>query len=134
MTIFGMQPWLFSLARPPAFSTAGPLPFGRFQLLLRLLFQFTLGLSEPLQSALRASQFRRQSISRWLLSFYGVHLTCTPKHFIHLLFPVPLLFTQFFVAHRLMLARVGFHFRAVDRHLPQFHQSCLLAQLERLQK
>jgi hypothetical protein len=55
-----------------------------------------------------------------------------PEHFIDLLLPVLLLFTQFSVAQRFVSARVGLQLSAVDRHMPQLHQSCLLTRVQRL--
>ena len=43
-----------------------------------------------------------------------------------------LFFLHALVAHRLVFGGVGFDFRAVQRHRPQFHQTHLLGQLHEL--
>jgi hypothetical protein len=101
---------------------------------LRVLFQLVFGFCEPLQSSLCLSQVGRQFIAFLLSTLCFIHLTCTPKHFVDLLFPVLLLLTQLSVAHRFVRARIGLQLRTIDRDMPQLHEARLLTQLQRLHK
>src|SRR5439155_5613812 len=122
-----------------------PLPLGdasasRLGLLLgsRLgfLLQRPLGLANLLQPGFPLGQFRRQFVSpppRAVLPILGrVDGLGLRQQLGYFLFQFLFCLAHPFIAHRLVLGRVGFDLRPVQRYVPQLHQPRGLTQLQNL--
>ncbi|MCP9779107.1 MULTISPECIES: hypothetical protein [Cyanobium] len=103
-----------------------------------LSFQFGIGLVDPLQSAAAPLEFLRQLIAAFALAelavLLGIDDLGLAQQGSHLGFQLPHGLEDPLVAHGFLTAGIGYRLCAIQSHIAQAHQPCLLAQPQDLNK